>query len=88
LQNLIFGTHNASGSAYGVAIYAAAQKPEGEITEVPSYMFPKPGTTTPTFPKGELRNQGRRSGLRCRLLQMNRSEPQRSLGATTYVAVP
>jgi hypothetical protein len=40
-----------SGSAYGEAIYAAAKKPEGEITEVPSYMFPKPGTTTPTFPK-------------------------------------
>ena len=42
---------DASGSAYGVAIYAAAQKPEGQITEVPSYMFPKPDTTTPTFEK-------------------------------------
>ena len=42
---------DANGNAYGVAIYAAAQKPEGEITEVPTYMFPKPGTTTPTFPK-------------------------------------
>jgi hypothetical protein len=42
---------DASGNAYGVAIYAAAQNPEGQITEVPSYMFPKPGTTTPTFPK-------------------------------------
>jgi Single Cache domain 2 len=42
---------DASGSAYGEAIYAAAQKPEGQITEVPSYMFPKPGTITPTFPK-------------------------------------
>jgi hypothetical protein len=42
---------DASGNAYGDAIYAAAQKPEGQITEVPSYMFPKPGTTTPTFPK-------------------------------------
>jgi len=42
---------DASGNAYGPAIYAAAQKPEGEITEVPSYMFPKPGTTSPTFPK-------------------------------------
>ena len=30
---------------------AAAQKPEGQITELQSYMFPKPGTTTPTFPK-------------------------------------
>jgi Single Cache domain 2 len=42
---------DASGNAYGPAIYAAAQKPEGEITEVPSYMFPKPGTLTPTFEK-------------------------------------
>src|SRR5215468_9160865 len=42
---------DASGNSYGPAIYAAAQKPEGEITEVPSYMFPKPGTLTPTFEK-------------------------------------
>ena len=32
-------------------IGAAGQKSEGQITEVPSYMFPKPGTITPTFPK-------------------------------------
>jgi hypothetical protein len=42
---------DANGSAYGVAIYAAGQKPEGEITEVGPYLFPKPGTTAPTFPK-------------------------------------
>jgi Single Cache domain 2 len=42
---------DAKGSSYGVAIYAAAQKPEGQITEVPSYMFPKPDTTAPTFEK-------------------------------------
>src|SRR5262245_12141731 len=42
---------DTKGSAYGEAIYAAAQKPEGEITEIPAYMFPKPDTTTPTFPK-------------------------------------
>ena len=42
---------DATGNAYGLAIYAAAQKPEGQITELQSYMFPKPGTTTPTFPK-------------------------------------
>jgi Single Cache domain 2 len=42
---------DATGNSYGEAIYAAAQKPEGQITEVPSYMFPKPGTTAPTFPK-------------------------------------
>jgi hypothetical protein len=42
---------DATGNAYGVAIYGAAQKPEGQVTELESYMFPKPGTTTPTFPK-------------------------------------
>ena len=42
---------DSKGSAYGEAIYAAAQKPEGQITEIPAYMFPKPDTTTPTFEK-------------------------------------
>ena len=42
---------DATGNAYGLAIYAAGQKPEGQITELQSYMFPKPGTTAPTFPK-------------------------------------
>ena len=42
---------DANGSAYGEEIYAAAQKPEGQITETRAYLFPKPGTTTPTFPK-------------------------------------
>ena len=42
---------DAKGNAYGEALYAAAQKPEGQITEVPSYMFPKPDTTAPTFEK-------------------------------------
>jgi hypothetical protein len=42
---------DAKGNAYGEEIYAAAQKPEGQITETRAYMFPKPGTTTPTFPK-------------------------------------
>jgi hypothetical protein len=41
---------DATNNVYGVALYAAAQKPEGEITQV-SYQFPKPGTTTPLFPK-------------------------------------
>jgi hypothetical protein len=40
-----------TGNAYGLAIYAAAQKSEGQVTELESYMFPKPGTTAPTFPK-------------------------------------
>jgi hypothetical protein len=39
-----------TGKTYGMHVYAAGQKPEGDITEV-SYMFPKPGTTTPPFPK-------------------------------------
>src|SRR5215469_7674191 len=42
---------DAKGNAYGEAIYAAGQKPEGQITEVGPYMFPKPDTTSPTFPK-------------------------------------
>jgi hypothetical protein len=42
---------DANGKSYGEALYAAAQKPEGEITEVTSYLFPKPGTLTPTFEK-------------------------------------
>ena len=28
---------DAKGDSYGEALYAAAQKPEGQITEVPSY---------------------------------------------------
>jgi hypothetical protein len=39
-----------TGKAFGLELYAADQKPEGEITEV-SYMFPKPGTTAPAVPK-------------------------------------
>jgi len=42
---------DANGNSYGQALYAAAQKPEGEITEVASYMFPKPDTLSPTFEK-------------------------------------
>jgi hypothetical protein len=42
---------DSNGSAYGEAIYAAGQKPDGVITEVGPYLFPKPGTTTPTFEK-------------------------------------
>jgi hypothetical protein len=42
---------DAKGNAYGQAVYAAAQKPEGEITTVGPYLFPKPGTLSPTFEK-------------------------------------
>ena len=41
---------DSTGKAYGQESYAAAQKPEGQITEL-SYMGPKPGTTAPVFPK-------------------------------------
>jgi hypothetical protein len=34
---------NSAGQAFGAEIYAAMQKPEGQITEV-SYMMPKPGS--------------------------------------------
>ena len=34
---------NSTGKAFGAEIYAAIQKPEGQITEV-SYMSPKPGS--------------------------------------------
>ena len=43
----IFGTDarnlkDPTGKAFGMELYAAGQKPEGQITEV-SYMFPRPG---------------------------------------------
>jgi len=40
-----------NGKTFGVDLYAAGQKPEGQITEVGDYMFPKPGTTAPAVPK-------------------------------------
>ena len=39
-----------TGKVYGQEVYAAGQKPEGQITEV-SYMLPKPGTTAPAVAK-------------------------------------
>ena len=39
------------GKAYGEEIYAAAQKPEGQVTEVSNYLSPKPGTTAPAVAK-------------------------------------
>ena len=32
----------STGKVFGVELYAAAQKPEGQFTQV-SYMFPRPG---------------------------------------------
>ena len=37
---------DAEGKKYGLEMYTAAQKPEGEITEV-SYLFPRPGADAP-----------------------------------------
>jgi hypothetical protein len=42
---------DSTGKAFGLELYAAMQKPEGQITEVGPYMFPKPGTTAPAVPK-------------------------------------
>ena len=39
-----------AGKPFGQDLYAAAQKPEGEITEV-SYMFPRPGADKTPVPK-------------------------------------
>ena len=41
---------DATGKAFGQEQYAAAQKPEGQITEG-SYMFPKPGADKTPVPK-------------------------------------
>ena len=32
-----------TGRAFGQEVYAAAQKPEGQITEINGYFFPRPG---------------------------------------------
>ena len=42
---------DSDGNNYGLELYAAGQKPEGEITEIKSYKFPKPGTIDPVFAK-------------------------------------
>ena len=39
-----------TGKAYGLELYAAAQKPEGQVTEV-SYMFTRPGADKAPVPK-------------------------------------
>jgi hypothetical protein len=39
-----------TGNVFGPELYAAAQKPEGQITEV-NYMFPRPGADETPVPK-------------------------------------
>jgi hypothetical protein len=55
--NVLIGTDqrtikDSTGKEIGKEIYdAAAQKPEGQITETSNYLFPKPGTTAPAVAK-------------------------------------
>lgn len=42
-----------TGKEYGKDLYAAAQKPEGQITDV-SYLFPRPGADKTPVPKVSL----------------------------------
>jgi signal transduction histidine kinase len=44
---------DSTGKPFGEELYAAAQKPEGQITEV-SYMFPRPGPDKTPVPKVSL----------------------------------
>jgi hypothetical protein len=44
---------NSTGRAFGAEIYAAIQKPEGQITEV-SYMLPRPGADDTPVPRVSL----------------------------------
>ena len=41
---------DSTGKAFGLEQFAAAQKPEGQFTEV-SYLFPRPGANTTPVPK-------------------------------------
>ena len=51
LLGLDRGTLKGFTKGFGLDVYTAAQKPEGEITEV-SYLFPRPGSdTTPVSKK-------------------------------------
>jgi signal transduction histidine kinase len=38
---------DSEGKAYGQEIFAAGQKPEGQITEVSGYLFPRPSDPKP-----------------------------------------
>jgi hypothetical protein len=44
---------DSTGKPFGAELYAAYQKPEGEITEV-NYMFPRPGADKTPAPKVSL----------------------------------
>ena len=44
---------DSTGKEFGLELFAAGQKPEGQITEV-SYMFVRPGPDTKPVPKVSL----------------------------------
>jgi hypothetical protein len=44
---------DATGKAFGLELFAAGKKPEGQITEV-SYLFSRPGSDTKPVPKVSL----------------------------------
>jgi hypothetical protein len=44
---------DATGKMFGADLFAASQKPEGEISEI-SYMFPRPGADKTPVPKVSL----------------------------------
>jgi secreted PhoX family phosphatase len=44
---------DATGKAFGLELYAAGNKPDGQITEV-SYLFSRPGSDTKPVPKVSL----------------------------------
>jgi len=48
---------DAADKAYGLELYAAGQKPEGQITEV-TYMFPKPTDKTPVLKASFVTREG------------------------------
>ena len=62
---------DATGKPFGEELYAAYQKPEGEITEV-NYMFPRPGADKTPVPKVSLVTRVGDLGLRRRILQVER----------------
>jgi hypothetical protein len=48
------GLKDSNGKPFGQELYAAYQKPEGEITEVSGYLFPRPGADKTPVPKVSL----------------------------------
>ena len=49
---------DANDKAYGQEIFAAGQKPEGKITEISGYMFPRPSDPKPVSKNSFVTNVG------------------------------